>query len=868
MLRRVLRRAPRRSGPVCRASSAVATAARPVEPYGNDYGAGPSRLPYIPPAVLPSALPSRRPTTRHAARNLRAQLAELSHGHFAMPRGFARALGRDLGSLSRLETHALIHHLVRTRRGLLAASLISDVIQHGLSRSHRRRRVFSPVTLAALFTCDAISLPPPRPRSAPGAHVGRRTIPYFSVSNIRQPTIDEQRPHALSFQTTLLLTALDDLRRIRHARPQRIYELLIRQCLAEQRPDEAAKVYVGLVEEWIVEGRVAEGADPADFAEGGGPPRAPSRSSSLLSLWFGGVRTWRLPGEALSLHDRLDLWHPRHLALGDKLRGFPLPLPTSPPSLVPQPAVRLLQPILNALRLDPRDEEPAAYASTMRALAILANPVLNRTLPVPAVPALLKAFGGSPIVPEVYPESFTEVPKRNSWAYTANTQVHVALVSLLWSPPNFAHASLLSERISSPDQRRLPPPRGIAAYKLPPLPWRSCLVLLEYGAARLRQPRLVGRLVDYMRETWTTWNAHALNLLHRGGARARDAAVVAELDAALFGSTTLGADQRERDKRVLLGPGDQAGVEPNEESLVNLVTHLAKTGDKQRLLDVVHRLIPFLSFHKALSSADVASVLDTHGLEQGASGRPSPAFLTPRLYAAIVAAVASAGHTGLAQRVFVLATQAEHEWVRLAALAGPGAAAAPRLGIDIFTTMLAVYKLEAERGRKHQSTRAVGWRPPPSAAHLSRARAADIAVVNTYNMARGRWLAALRAGHPLGPAAPDIVFFNTAIAARARAWGLDDAEEQSDIARVEMMRVFEDMRTFAFTVPPGLDSKLRTGRVDGDIYLPLEKRTKSATARRVWSPIKRDLERVRREAVQFNDAAREESGEERASAAA
>jgi hypothetical protein len=90
-----------------------------------------------------------------------------------------------------------------------------------------------------------------------------------------------------------------------------------------------------------------------------------------LKAWWKGVRTWRLPGEVISPHDRLDLWHPQNLSLGEKMRSFPFPLATSPPSAVPEPAERLLEKILATLRLDPAVADPRDFAASMRALAIL-----------------------------------------------------------------------------------------------------------------------------------------------------------------------------------------------------------------------------------------------------------------------------------------------------------------------------------------------------------------------------------------------------------------------------------------------------------------------------------------------------------------
>ena len=214
-----------------------------------------------------------------------------------------------------------------------------------------------------------------------------------------------------------------------------MYEILIRQCVGEGRPDVAAKIFVGLVEEWVTEGRVAEGADIEDFCEGGGPSEKLEIQlvSDQMAAWWKGVRTWAWPGEVLSPHGRLDLWHPKNLSLGEKMKGFPMPVPTSPPTMVPAPDNRLLLDIIDSLRLDPAKSTPMEHTTSMRALAYLANTVLSRTLPISSLRSLFHAMSATVHRPPVYPEGVDpeKIIQSDRWAYESFTQIHLALQSLL-----------------------------------------------------------------------------------------------------------------------------------------------------------------------------------------------------------------------------------------------------------------------------------------------------------------------------------------------------------------------------------------------------------------------------------------------------
>ncbi|GMK53440.1 hypothetical protein CspeluHIS016_0100260 [Cutaneotrichosporon spelunceum] len=681
------------------------------EPYGQEYGAGPSRLPYKPPipavrqeptAASDAAAAARlaRTTTRQSARWLRKALNAMSDAdrialRQPMDRATADALlaraGIRVEALSRLELHTFLHDLIRLQAASLAVWVCIDVLEH-LHPSSIPRKVFAPSTLVALGTLgdgQEILLPP-----------------YFRhpLGRLEQPPIEEQQPLPTSDYLASLLSLLELLQRVRHRRPQELYRLAMVQCINELRPDEAAKIYVGLVEEWIVEGRIAEGADPSDFYAGGGPPREPLKSDSpLLAMWFRGVRTWRLPGEALSPHDRLDLWHPHHHSLHERLSGFPMPVPTSPPSLVPNPSMQLLSIIINNLELDPKKLSPADYASSVRALAMLANTVISRTLPVPAVPSILKAFSDSHMEPRVYPESFTEVPEPSGWAYTANTQVHVALVSLMFSPPNYARAAEIHRRFSPED--KIPHEVGAARYMLRPLGWKSCLVLIKYAAETLHQPRLLGRLFDYMKATFREWDMPALNILFRGSSQTRDNALATAVEERIFGNSLLAnakgsetgkAGKTEKTKSIeeekpqdqlrallpetqhpqskpqpafnhdseveaLLSGIDMDALRADSHTLVALVKHLTVTSQFDRLVMLVYTVLPYLAVNVGTPFENVQKLAQLTGGEISSRGRLLPARLPTELFATLTAALAKSGNTGLGQRVFSLARSFEKQ---------------------------------------------------------------------------------------------------------------------------------------------------------------------------------------------------------------
>jgi hypothetical protein len=836
------------------------------EPFGVEYGAGPSRLPYTQPLASASdPISSSRRTlvsrnTRDAAKDLRQSLMTLPNGAFATPQQLSRKLGSaELCDMSRLEIHALLHHLVRTKRNVLAAGIMSSSIDEGLSRTPKKRQRFSQRTVAALFKGIRSHTPASRPPLS--ISFNSHPIPMSEAQSqvpARAATL-QPTPRTPTKKLELLLDLHRSLQNSRHRRPPEVYETLIRVCCDERLYDTAAKIYVGLVEEWVTEGRLAEGADLDDFYEGGGPPREwRPEIAPQLKAWWKGVRTWRLPGEVISPHDRLDLWHPQNLSLGEKMRSFPFPLATSPPSAVPEPAERLLEKILATLRLDPAVADPRDFAASMRALAILANTVHSRTLPVLSLRQLLRAFKDTVSSPPVYPSGALpdSIPPNQAWAYQAYTHIHLALQSLLFSPPisssslqmaqRHAHLrSLANPTTSTATMTQIArPARQRLTYATPPLNWGACIMLVHYAFDKLGSARMLAKMIKYMKGAFdmgkglpTLWNKiyrgasivmdnklaqQAEDVLFDKTALAREAHVgsagsVAIANAAGAGTALTGPSTRSVNDSAMLLPKPQIRPQPDETSLLSLIQHLAATSQFDRLESVAYKIIPFLS-HSASTSSRPATARNT---EAAATGPSRPTHLSPSMYATLLASLEKGGKTGLAQRIYRLALQAESHWAAEHASQHPNKVVpvpqSLRLPIGVFTSMLLVWDNEIKAadlisdsdpqsppmGRDPPRS----WQIPSGKKGMAPAKAAAAMAMEVYEDARSRWQSASMEG-VAGIQIPDERFFDAAIRVLAKRWGLSIPRPLWRTHRDELTEVLLDLEDFGIVVPKKLRGKL------------------------------------------------------------
>jgi hypothetical protein len=811
--------------------------------YGMEYGAGPSRIPYQPRAMPDGAAefeinaPQFAPaSTISSSRRLRQNLASLQHGDYVSLDIFARKaltaavsdksvkkkhrpIPQPLSTYSRLELHTVVHHLLRSRQPILAAAVISNAASVGIASRPRRRRIFASRTLELLF--DEIKV-------APFARESRSRSKWKRLVEIKTNFTSNQQSvatttHTLSDESQTLLTLLDSLQDIRQRRPNVMYEILIRQCVREGRPDVAAKIFVGLVEEWVTEGRVAEGADIEDFCEGGGPSERLEMQlvSDQMSAWWKGVRTWAWPGEVLSPHGRLDLWHPKNLSLGEKMKGFPMPVPTSPPTMVPAPDNDLLIDIIESLRLDPAKSTAMEHTTSMRALAYLANTVLSRTLPISSLRSLFHAMSATVHRPPVYPEGIDpgKIVQSELWAYESFTQIHLALQSLLSAPPMSANSIKYAQSVEraqagNPGSPPHPPPAQ-SGYMLPPLTWTSCIVLLRYGMSRLKMPRLAGSLVAYMKQVFgaghTAPAAH--NIMLESATRMRDDPMARMVARPLFGEGIAEQLSRPGDiieqpvsvsdtptptgEHLALGHPDSR-LQPiaDERSLTSLITHLTATSQHSVLERLVYKLIPYLSFDSKTNAR-------LHTTQP-----PPPEALPLSLYPVLLSGLRNAGKTGLAQRVFSLAKLAEAGLIESTmARYGPTPDAGfPRLSIEAYTHMIDIYANEVRATRPGKEW-VKGWRHKEGEGVHRRDIAAANMAWRTYNDARNRWR---NASNEIDQArcAPNLDFFLAITRACEQRWLLKQPGSLDRRLLGELQSVSKDMADFNIPLHKHVSEKL------------------------------------------------------------
>lgn len=701
-----------------------------------------------------------------------------------------------------------------------------------------------------------------------------------------QPAIADQAPPRLYKELSDFLAVIRTLQTIHHPRPELVYHIAIQEAIGAGRPDVAAEVFVELVEEWIMEGRLAEGAVAEDFYRSGkigapagqwdqavpAPPKGPEAQlrRGLLNSWFSGVRTWRLPGEALSLHQRLDLWHPRGHAPDEKMRGFPMPVPTSPPSKVPAPSRNLLQPILDAIYLDPTECTNIEFATSMRALGTLANTILSRTLPLPAIPGLLKLFSRSERHPVVYPAFMEDVPAKDAWSYTSSNQVHNALMSLMFSPPNYAAAARMETKFAIEDN--LPRSEGAAQYALQALGWQSCMVLIHYALVKIQQPTILTRLINYMTSMFTWTSAEPINRLLSNSKVAHTPWLIKILEDKLFPKNSAVASTQRwgRAKTSLLpedgkieplssilhaqpgrippAPGspeemvwfasheafaqalaDLPDMDADARSCTALLVHLMNSGQYKRLHKVVVNLVPFFKVNKQTPIA-VIDALAEQGAEVGRSGRIRSVHLTPEMYTVILSACLRSRDVWFAARIFESALfhgrrtffqrLRHHTNKNLDGAVGKHSKRArlniapeplhARLSITAYTTMLSIYGLEANSDGPLRD-----WFFP---ARFHKHQPEDCSTAghimgwDTYLRARNMWCQVIESGFddPIVPHyMPGVDFFTAAIGTFFRGWTLDKPDEPlTPAAREELKMVLADMAYFELDLPAGLVAKL------------------------------------------------------------
>ena len=534
----------------------------------------------------------------------------------------------------------------------------------------------------------------------------------ISSSSSSSQRLQKQRQRALRYSLALL----SQLQTMRRPRTQEMYRTILRHCVHLGKPDMAAAVFAGLVEEWILEGRVAEvgSAGTTLFGEGGVPHQSSGsvgqqaadaedaaveqaaqtrRMKRIIDGWFEGVRTWRMPGEGMAPLDKLKLWHPKTLKLQEKMKNFPLPSPTSPPSLVPPPNAEMLDIIISSLTYRPAvswggggsntgtgkqrsTQDPVLavqnrpYRRSARALAILGNTILSRTLPVTALKSLFQAMRKMSIEVPVYPTSikWQRIPAANRSEFSAGTHIHAALMSLLWSPPslNFPHGRW-------------------ASYRLPPLTLTSTRVLLHYATKALPSGATI---VNFFRHIKSAFGIGMLSKETIGPPATEQAGHWKDFFRVNRIDQQLKVMERETGFVDIPEP-------PLKDEDVIFKLRLVQDGNKAEIESIVYKALPFLDVHTYRPLPIDADYADLHR-EQHRRTRLAEAAKrrSPWIFVACLNALRRTKSTPLAERLYLLALRAEKSSVDKAKSAGLQGSTEWFLPIEGHNAMLQLYAHE------------------------------------------------------------------------------------------------------------------------------------------------------------------------------
>lgn len=831
---------PYRSIP-SRFSSSTSTAAAPdpdvedeldesIEPelFGNAYGAGPSRIPYDPNKFTS---PKLSPAEVYALE--RARLAfqlDVVDGRSIY------ALLKDVDCTKRIAKLGRIEH--------------TAVLQQLLSCGS--------YNAAAHYMLRAIE-------SLPGDESTRFSVESSTVDSLFLGLLgDNPFPKKGDRLARILLPLLSHLQRMRVRRSERVYQAVIDRLCALGMYDTAAKVYVELVEEWVMEGRIAEGADPDEFYEGGGPPREGRAElelrSSMYKTWWKGIRTWVLPGEVLSPHDRLDLWHPRKQRIPERLRRFPMPMPTSPPTIAPMPTVRHLMTILDSVEIDPDTAKPEAFERSMQACAILASTILSRTIPYLPARLLREVLGRTHWHPPVFPDNL-KIDKRgkDSWAYTAHTHIHLAIRSVLLSPPSGPRMFryMIAFDKAKTEGTPLPQLPENYRYRTAPLNLASCIYLIHYGLRRMRNVHAIRNIMSYVRHSYAAKSLTGLyNVALRDLTQLRSFFWARQADDVMFGHTQLALDapplspvrpgMRFTGARVPVKPEE---LEPWENSTAAqwsiqapatgeiqadigsyeaLFRHLVVTNQSDRFIDAVYKLVPFLQYPLDKTTEEYRQ---TGLLPDNPNSRLRPNHLTPGMYDVILEGLVHFRAIDLGRRIYKLAIQAEISWHK----DFPAIGSVPfshRLSAHLFRSMIILWRMEAQSDQRLQTPYRTAWIAPQGMENKTPREAAQAMVFYVYHQARKRWRnytydedLKIFLKNRAGPSAPTATLFNEIIFARAELWGLRQdkswANGLTTVARgvewprkiapepvKEMRMIVGDMREYGFDIPLALRIRL------------------------------------------------------------
>ncbi|KAG1843485.1 hypothetical protein DFJ58DRAFT_38191 [Suillus subalutaceus] len=552
-----------------------------------------------------------------------------------------------------LSAHCLLHHFVRQRMSLRARQLAEQLMQDG---THIRAS-----TLHAVIQCQT-------ERANDGKFLQARRPSQRDPSCIKPKQVEDQG-------TRLALKLLLHARQHRQRCYENTYQFIINICLVQGEIIVASLLFVLLIKDWEMK-------------------RAATQVREQEATW-----TQALP--------------PRH-GFGS-LHGSP-------------PSKRILKMILSKaqkeIMLDPAEESNRSRReAALQALCNIASLLDARSLPYTDVSSVIRTLYSVPKDPDkVWVTEFGKRARVQPYEYTH--RVILRLASDLSS----------SSKGAGPEQFDIMPPLNLESYN----------ALLHYALRHRQSISLAKRLLYHMehkrnpplRPDITTYNViirsgsllrrndlteSALERL-RGLTENNRHAIMVQPPPSLVVAPNRPDVNRAESKWAVTLKHQKAGLPALEKplkadafTLTSYIQHITATGNPDVVADIIFHVLPELSIIDHPSWGSVTDEQLALVRMQTRQMRLMRAVsLGPWFFIAVLNALSKAGKTGLAERVWLLAKQAERASLT-GAIGIDGNPMKPWcLPIQAYTIMLQCYGAEARRGLELRCTsrpRTNDWAP-------------------------------------------------------------------------------------------------------------------------------------------------------------
>ena len=347
----------------------------------------------------------------------------------------------------------------------------------------------------------------------------------------------------------------------------------------------------------------------------------------------------------------------------------------------------------------------------LQALANLATLIHGRSLPFSDISNLLRALYSCPKLPD----TVVVVQGHTERAVNAHQYFHRVVLGLLKNLPT---------------RKGKDPPDKV----MPPLSRETYNTLVHYALRHRLSVSLACNVLHHMehvRQPTLKPDVATYNIIVRSGTLLRQNNIVS------FAVEELRKLKENSDHGIIVStstphhPGRDSGpsfsgllkVSPASNipadmyTLTSYITHLTSTGNPHVVASILFHVLPELTIvdHPAWGDNPPSTHDRAAMARQARQERLSRAVcLGPHFFTAVLNALCKAGKTGLAERVWLLAKQAERaSWLR-AGEHGPEVTEGWCLPVHAYTIMLQLYAAEARqslRVRHTGDTREVGWRP-------------------------------------------------------------------------------------------------------------------------------------------------------------